>query len=287
MNLPRLNLRFRSPQALVIMRRKVGQRQAAVAALERMLPMFSYQLYSSRNFPPLDATFSMLAKAGYTAVEGYGALCADDAAVAATKAGLAATGLKMPTGHFGLEMLENETERVLGIVRDLKIERLYCPYILPEDRPSDAAGWVAFGARLQAAGAPYRAAGLGFGWHNHDFEFKALADGSMPQDRMFEGGPDLEWEIDVAWVIRGGAEPLGWIERHGTRITAAHIKDIAPAGQNADEDGWSDVGYGTVDWKTVLAALRKIGVKHLVMEHDNPKDHRRFATRSIASANEF
>ena len=44
--------------------------------------MFSYQLYSSRNFPPMSRTFEMVSKAGYTAVEGYGALYADDAAVA-------------------------------------------------------------------------------------------------------------------------------------------------------------------------------------------------------------
>jgi sugar phosphate isomerase/epimerase len=249
--------------------------------------MVSYQLYSSRNFPPMDATFAMLAKVGYTAVEGYGALYADDAAVAATKAGLAATGLTMPTGHFGLGMLEGEVDKVLGIARALKIERLYCPHVMPDERPTDAAGWQAFGARLQKAGAPYRAAGLGFGWHNHDFEFKPLADGSLPQARIFEGGPDLEWEIDVAWVIKGGADPMAWIETYKNRITAAHVKDIAPVGQNADQDGWCDVGDGTVDWKTLLAALSGIGVRHLVMEHDNPKDHVAFATRSIAAVKGF
>lgn len=246
--------------------------------------MFSYQLYSSRNFPPMSATFAMVAKAGYTAVEGYGALYADDAAVAATQAGLAATGLKMPTGHFGLGQLEAEVDKVLGIAKSLKMERLYCPFVMPNDRPTDPAGWTAFGARLQAAGAPYRAAGFGFGWHNHDFEFKALPDGTLPQDRIFAGGPDLEWEMDVAWVIKGGADPLAWIEKYKDRITAAHVKDIAPAGHNADEDGWADVGHGTVDWANLLAALRAIGVKHFVMEHDNPKDDVRFATRSIATA---
>ncbi len=249
--------------------------------------MFSYQLYSSRNFPPMAKTFEMVSKAGYTTVEGYGALYADEAAVAATRAGLAATGLTMPTGHFGLEQLETEVDKVLAIARALKMERLYCPYLMPEDRPTDAAGWKAFGARLQKAGAPYKAAGYGFGWHNHDFEFKALADGSIPQDRIFEGGPGLEWEMDVAWVIRGGADPLAWIARYKDRITAAHVTDIAPEGENADEDGWSDVGHGTVAWPVILAALRKIGVRHLVMEHDNPKEDARFASRSIASVKAF
>jgi sugar phosphate isomerase/epimerase len=249
--------------------------------------MFGYQLYSSRNFPPLEETLRMLAKAGYTTVEGYGALYADAAAVAATQAGLAATGLVMPTGHFSLEMLEGEVKTVLKIAKALKIERVYCPYLPAEDRPGDAAGWTAFGVRLQAIGAPYRAAGLGFGWHNHDFEFRPLADGSVPQDHILAGGPDLEWEIDVAWVIRGGADPLAAIARHAGRITAAHVKDIAPAGQAVDEDGWADVGHGTVDWARLVAPLRASGVRHLVMEHDNPSDHVRFAQRSIAAARTY
>jgi len=249
--------------------------------------MFSYQLYSSRNFPPVDQTLRMLADLGYTGVEGYGALYADAVMVDATAAGLAATGLAMPTGHFGLEMLENDVDRVLSIARTLKMERIYCPYLPPESRPADHAGWHALGVRLEVAGRPYRDAGFGFGWHNHDFEFHALPDGTLPQDAIFAGGPGLEWEMDVAWIIRGGADPLVWIKKYGDRITAAHIKDIAPKGENADEDGWADVGHGTVDWPRLMAALRAVGVRHFIMEHDNPSDHARFAARSITSAKEF
>jgi sugar phosphate isomerase/epimerase len=249
--------------------------------------MFSYQLYSSRNFPPLSATLKMVADAGYTAVEGYGGLYASDALVAELSAALKTTGLAMPTGHFSLDMLEGEAAKVLGIAKSLKMERLYCPHIDAAQRPKDAAGWRAFGARLEKAAKPYRDAGLGFGWHNHDFEFVALPDGSIPQALILAAGPDLEWEIDVAWVIRGGGDPLQWIKDYTGRITAAHVKDIAPAGQNASEDGWADVGHGTVDWKTLTAALRKAGCKHLVMEHDNPSDDARFARRSIASAKTF
>ena len=49
-------------------------------------------------------------------------------------------------------------------------------------------------------------------------------------------------------MIRGGADPLEWMRPYGNRITAVHVKDIAPAGESADEDGWADVGHGTVDW---------------------------------------
>jgi sugar phosphate isomerase/epimerase len=232
--------------------------------------MLSYQLYSSRNFPPLADTLAMLADLGYDAVEGYGALYADDAQVAELTAALGKSGLGMPTGHFGLAQLEAEPAKVLAIARALGITRLYCPYLMPEDRPTDAAGWRAFGARLQAAGRPIRDAGLGFGWHNHDFELRPLPDGQVPQDLIFAGGPDLEWEIDVAWVVRGGADPAAWIARYAPRITAAHLKDIAPAGQNANEDGWADLGEGTVPWKALMADLRHTPCDIFIMEHDNP-----------------
>jgi sugar phosphate isomerase/epimerase len=249
--------------------------------------MFSYQLYSSRNFPPLSDTLKMLADLGYQGVEGYGGLYADPAQVQALGAALAATGLIMPTGHFSLAMLEGDSDRVLEIASALRMQRLYCPHIMPAERPTDAAGWRAFGERLETVAAPYRKAGLGFGWHNHDFEFAALPDGTIPQDAMFQGGPGLEWEIDVAWVIRGGADPFAWIDRYADRITAAHVKDIAPAGENVSEDGWADVGHGTVDWPRLMTALRATGCRHFVMEHDNPADHARFARRSLDSARTY
>jgi sugar phosphate isomerase/epimerase len=159
--------------------------------------------------------------------------------------------------------------------------------LMPDQRPTDASGWFAFGQRLQAAGKPLRDAGLVFGWHNHDFEFAALPDGSTPQEQIFAGGPELDWEADIAWVIRGGADPFAWIESYGKRISAVHVKDIAPAGENTDEDGWADVGHGTVDWKGLIAALKSTRVKHFVVEHDNPKDIDRLITRSIASFNTY
>lgn len=245
---------------------------------------FGYQLYSSRNFPPLAETLRLLGRLGYTEVEGYGALYADAALVAELKANLAASGLRMPTAHFGLDMLEGEPARVIEIARALGIETIYCPYLTPDQRPTDGAGWEAFGRRLQAAGAAYRAEGFGFGWHNHDFEFVRTPDGAIPQEAIFTGGPDLDWEADLAWVIKGGADPLAWIATFGPKITSVHVKDIAPTGENADEDGWADVGQGVVDWAGLMAALRATPAKHFVMEHDNPKDAARFAERSLAAA---
>lgn len=245
---------------------------------------FSYQLYSSRNAPPLIETLRMLKAAGYSEVEGYGGVYGD---LAALKAGLDETGLAMPTGHFSLDMLENDSAKALEIAGAVGMKAVYCPHIMPDSRPKTGAGWKAFGARLAHAGKPFRDAGLGFGWHNHDFEFRATEDGAIPMEEILAGGPELSWEADIAWIVRGGADPFDWIARHGSRIAAVHVKDIAPAGECADEDGWSDVGHGTMDWKGLLAALRKTPAQVFVMEHDKPSDDRRFATRSIAAVSNF
>ncbi|MQW85545.1 sugar phosphate isomerase/epimerase family protein [Sinorhizobium saheli] len=244
----------------------------------------SFQLYSARNFPPLAEVLTAIGAAGYTQVEGYGALYAalTDAEIAAFKAGLERNGLSMPTAHFGLDMLEKDPVRVLQIANTLGIRAIYCPFVMPDQRPNDAAGWRAFGGRLQAAGKPFRDAGLDFGWHNHDFEFNALADGSVPLDHIFAGGPELSWEADIAWIVRGGGDPFAWISKYASRITAVHVKDIARKGENTDEDGWADVGQGTLDWKRLIGALSATTAKYFIAEHDNPSDFRRFAKRSLA-----
>lgn len=238
----------------------------------------AYQLYCSRNFPPLDATLAMLAGAGYAAVEGYGGLYADADAL---KAGLDRHGLSMPSGHFGLDMVEGDPAGAIRVARLLGMDKVFLPWVHPDQRPADKAGWAAFGKRLAAAGKPVQDAGFTFGWHNHDFELVDLGGGETPLDLIAAAGVDLE--LDLGWVRVAGHDPAAWIAKFAGRVHAAHIKDIARDGEAADESGWADVGHGIIDWAPVRAALTAAGVEHLVLEHDNPNDHTRFARRSLAS----
>lgn len=248
---------------------------------------FSYQLYSSRNFSPLSETLKMLSQLGYKQVEGYGGLYADLTELAALKADLKSNGLHMATGHFGMEMVRDESTRVLEIANELNMEGIFVPAIPESERKKDAAQWRAFGKELAAAGAPYWAAGLTFGWHNHAFEFEATETGEMPLDLILEADERLALEFDVAWAVIGQQDPIAWIKKYADRIVAAHVKDIAPAGECTDEDGWADVGQGTMDWSGIMVALKKTKAKYFVMEHDNPSDAARFAKRSIAAAKQL
>ncbi|KAA9006122.1 sugar phosphate isomerase/epimerase family protein [Histidinibacterium aquaticum] len=242
------------------------------------MPTIAYQLYCSRNFPPLEDTLAMLARTGFEQVEGFGGLYDDPAKL---KDQLDTAGLTMPTGHFGLQMIEETPEKAIEMAKTMKMSAVMVPAVGPDERKKDAAGWAAFGKRLAEAGKPIQDAGFKFGWHNHDFEFAQVEGPDMPLDLIMAGSDDLVLELDVAWVVRGGQDPFTWIEKYGPRLVAAHVKDIAPAGENADEDGWADVGHGTMDWPALHAALQAQGVGHYVLEHDNPSDHERFARRSL------
>jgi sugar phosphate isomerase/epimerase len=245
---------------------------------------FSFQLYSARNHPPLAPVLKTLAELGYAEVEGFGGVYDNPPQL---RADLDQLGLTMPTGHFSVDMLEKEKQKVLKTASTLGINKLVCPYLLPDKRPKTAKGWKDFGKRLEAISQAYRAEGYGVAWHNHDFEFAPLKDGSTPHELIFAAAPTLDWEIDVAWIVRGKSNPLKWIKAYAGAITIAHIKDIAPKGECADEDGWADVGFGVVKWQAVMDALKHTRCMHYVMEHDKPSDVSRFARRSLASAKKY
>ena len=236
-----------------------------------------FQLFSARNYPLADV-LKKVAALGYTHVEGYGSLYTDPKAL---KAQLDANGLTMPTAHVSLGDLE-DTSKTLKLAETLGIQVVVCPWLAPADRPTSADGWKRFADRLQKIGKPFQDAGLTFGYHNHEFEFVSY-DGKYAMDWLLEAAPAVNVEADVAWIVRGKADPAAWLPKFGDRIVAVHVKDIAPAGQNADEDGWADAGQGIVPWKTLWPIVRnQTKAKYFVAEHDNPNDIDRFASRSIA-----
>ncbi len=246
----------------------------------------SFQLYSSRNVGDQKEFLKTLADLGYTQVEGFGGIYDEDAP--AFRAAMDELGLTMPTGHMALDDLENDFDRVVKLANTFGMTHLFGPFLMPELRPTDADGWRAIGARLQKVQDKARDHGLTIGWHNHEFEFEPLATGEIPMDLILEAGPDVMFEADIAWIIRGGQDPLTYIKKYGDRIVAAHVKDIAPAGENLDEDGWADVGTGTVDWAGLTAALREYAPNaRFIMEHDNPSDIARFAKQSIENFRKF
>lgn len=238
----------------------------------------SLQLYSMRNGESFETLLPKLPAAGISKVEAYGDLFADPATFLSALEG---TGVSVSGCHMGIDYIEEDPAAAVAVAKQVGAQQVFAPYLEADQRPTTADGYAELARRLDRLGQPFRDAGLTFGWHNHDFELVALPDGSIPLDVMFSAAPDLAWEADLAWVIKGGADAMTYIERYGSRIAAVHVKDIAPEGENADEDGWADLGAGTVDWTALISACRALpGDVEFILEHDNPKNPFQYAANS-------
>lgn len=237
----------------------------------------SFQLYSARFLEPLAAQFELLASLGYRNVEPFGGLFGD---VGALKGLLSKHGMRAPTAHVGLDRLRADAVATARLCRDLGIGTIFAPAPPMGEREGGEDHWRKLGRELAAIGKVVSGEGLRFGWHNHHWEYGRTASGQTFLDCLFEEAPDLVWEADLAWIVRGGGDPVAELAKRKDRVVAAHVKDIAPEGQNADEDGWADPGHGVLDWTALLSAMKAAGVELFVVEHDKPNDVARFARRA-------
>ncbi|GAA6182384.1 MULTISPECIES: sugar phosphate isomerase/epimerase family protein [unclassified Shimia] len=242
---------------------------------------FSFQLYSSREVANQETFLARLADLGYTSVEGYGGVYGDPDSFAEA---LSANGLTMPSGHFGMDDLRDNFDNVVMLADTFGIKHIVCPFLAPDARPKDKDGWIAFANELTVIGTKVRSTGKTFSWHNHDFEFEELPDGSYPMEVILETAPDIGWEADLGWVARAGLDPAPLVTKWADRLIAVHVKDIAKEGLGLDEDGWSDIGEGIMDWTGLILQIRDQAPNAiLVAEQDKPNDADRFAAVSIAN----
>lgn len=240
----------------------------------------SFQLYSARSFPPQEAVLDALAGIGYEGVEAWPPDYRDDAK--SFRRRLDAAGLRCLGFHVPFKEVVEETDRFVEIALTIGERPLIIPAFLPHgERPDDIDGWKRIGEELATAAERVRSNGVRLAWHNHEFEYRLLADGSRPIDHMLgPAGDGIGFEIDFAWVTRGWADPVAELERFAQQIVAIQVKDTAPPGTIDDQNGWRATGDGIVDWDALWPLLKTTAADHLVVEHDRPVDWRMVARRS-------
>ena len=242
------------------------------------------QLYTLRDYGTLEEQLALVSEAGYPAVELVGThnLSAEE-----MLALLDEYGLETPTAHIGMEMLRNDLESVIDFANNVGIETVVMPWLPAEERPGTAEGWQELGQELGEIGARLQEEGLQLAYHNHDFEMQEI-DGRLALDWLLEDAEpgNLMWQADVAWIARGGQDPAELLKRYEGRVVSIHAKDVAPEGENEDQGGWADVGYGTLNWDEVLAAAAQAGADWYIVEHDQPVDYPQTVNRSIETLRE-
>ena len=99
---------------------------------------------------------------------------------------------------------------------------------------------------------------------------------------MMDQNEKLNFEIDLGWVVAGGADPKNWIEKYSNKIIACHLKDFYSKEKDMlDHDNQSAIGDGFIDWSDLISSIKKTNCELYVLEHDDPKDYKEYISRSV------
>ena len=222
------------------------------------------QLYTLRERGATDFPWTLRAarEAGYRAVElaGYGGLSPQQ-----LRMELDGLGLRAISAHVAHDRFAREIDRVVDELHVLGCEQAIVPSIDREQRASvEALARVA--DEFNEWADRCRREHLAFGYHNHDFEF-AMLDGVSILDRLAaRTDPALvALQLDLYWVLVGGADPAALIQQHGSRVRSVHAKDRLAGDVELD----TSVGDGTMPWPEVLGATKAAGTRWYIVEQEH------------------
>ena len=226
------------------------------------------QLYSVRNDIQVDfkGTLGQVAKAGYAGIE---AANYDNGKFY----GLTPEVFKKQVEATGMQVLSSHTAKSLGDdVEKTDWNEVWkwwdtaisahkaagMKYIVAPSMPhvKTLADLKTYCDYYNHIGEKCNAAGLRFGYHNHDFEFVEI-EGARMYDYMLENTDPTKvfFEMDVYWTVRGGQSPVDYFNKYPGRFELLHIKDNKELGQS-----------GMVGFDAIFKNLDKAGTKHLIVE---------------------
>jgi sugar phosphate isomerase/epimerase len=183
--------------------------------------------------------------------------------------------------HASGDALRNTPQATIDQAKAAGIKDITCSSpLFPADRAAIMAGptvddWKRNIDTFNKIGDLCKKSGLSFGYHNHNLEFRKIGD-VVPYDLLLkETDPALvSMEMDIGWVVAGGADPVAYLTKYPTRYSAVHIKDLKNVGipnTNGKMDS-AIIGKGIIDWSKVLPAVKKSSVTSAYLELEEPYD---------------
>lgn len=190
-------------------------------------------------------------------------------------------GVRWKSIHAGGDALRTTLDATIAEAKGVGITNITCSFpLFPQDRATIMAGpsvddWKKNADAFNTIGAACKKAGLSFAYHNHNLEFRKIGD-VVPFDLLLQQtDPALvQFEMDIGWVIAGGADPIAYLSKYPTRFHSLHIKDLKDQGiPNTNMKMTSAIiGKGIVKWDQVLAAAKKTRVERAFLEIEEPYD---------------
>jgi sugar phosphate isomerase/epimerase len=109
--------------------------------------------------------------------------------------------------------------------------------------------------------------GLVLAYHNHALEF-ARAGKERVYDVIRSRAPGLSFELDAYWAHYGGMNPESLVRSLGDRLVALHLKDFGVTSEHSGEPFMTEVGYGNLDFRTLIAEAERGGCQWFIVEQD-------------------
>lgn len=227
------------------------------------------QLYTLRQQAEKDLpkTLAEIRKVGYDEVELYWDVYNHPAAELSRM--LKDAGLKAPSGHFNYDGIESK----IDYAKQLGLQYVVCP-MLPPNMWNSGDDFKRAAERFNKIGEEVKKAGMTFGFHNHNYEFRRFGNQTGLEILMGNSDPKLvKLEMDCYWVTQAGSDPLALMNKYGERIRMLHLKDRKagfPSTQtlNAAAGHFAEFGTGSIQWAPILAKAKAIGVQHYFIEQD-------------------
>lgn len=188
-------------------------------------------------------------------------------------------GLVAVSAHYGYNLFEKDAAAVVRDAKILGVKYVNVPYPpVGKDKMFDEALAKKTAAKFNEWGQLCKAAGIRFGYHPHGLEFRPTANGETVFDiLMRETKADLvSFQMDVYWVHYAGQDPVKLLEKYPGRWVTMHIKDMLKDLATGVHTGGTPptakvtVGQGQIDYKRILAAGQKAGIKHYFLEDETP-----------------
>lgn len=175
------------------------------------------------------------------------------------------SGMVPLSSHSGLR--EENYELLIDSAAGAGMKYIILPS-LPGEWSGTLDGYQRAADFFNKAGERCKKAGIRFGFHNHQVEFKEI-NGRVPYEVLLElTDPGLvTFQVDLAWITAAGKDPIHYFKSYPGRFEVWHMKDLTPERQDAT------LGEGIIDFVPILAEAHTAGMKYWFLEQDNCRTH--------------
>lgn len=239
-----------------------GPAAAAPLGLPVGIQLYTVGAELGRDF---EGTLRRLAKIGYQEVEFAGFY---DRTPAALRRALSDAGLRCRSAHYGIDQLEQSLDREIAFASDLGLFDMIVAMPRVSD-PITLDTWKWHADFFNKVGERAKKAGLQFGFHNHNLEFRAYGAVVALDEMIRLTDPSLvKFQLDCGWAASAGADSVRYLAAYPGRFTSLHVKDVSKTlSPNTDmRIETTAVGEGAIDWAPIFRAAGKAGITGYYVE---------------------